>query len=61
MVVTAIVAAVGVKLTFFGVPAAEATRFITTASIDIYQMHLNSKDLPVQRIHDLAFVFPASH
>jgi hypothetical protein len=54
---TAVVALVlvgfAVKLFFFAAPPAEAE---TRQSLDISRMHIG-KDLPVQKLHDMSFVF----
>ena len=58
-IVAVILVGVGVKLTFFAAPTAEAGSLsIKSVSLDISQMHQNTKNLPVQKIHDMTFVFP---
>jgi hypothetical protein len=58
-VVAVILVGVGVKLTFFGAPTAEAdSRSIKSVSVDISQMRQNIKNLPVQKFHDMTLVFP---
>ena len=58
-VVAAIVAGFGLKLIFFTAPTAEADPLlIKSASVDVSQLHRNVKDLPVQKLHDMSFVFP---
>jgi hypothetical protein len=55
----------GVKLFFFPAPVAEAdTLAVPSASMDIRQMHVdhpNTKNLPVQKLHDMTFVFSDSN
>ena len=49
-----------VKLTFFAAPIAEAdARSIESGSVDVFQIHQTIKNLPVQKIHDMSFVFPS--
>ena len=49
-----------VKLTFFAAPIAEAdARSIESGSVDVFQIHQIIKRLPVQKIHDMSFVFPS--
>ena len=49
-----------VKLTFFAAPIAEAdARSIESGSVDVFQIHQSIKNLPVQEIHDMSFVFPS--
>jgi hypothetical protein len=49
-----------VKLIFFWAPPAEANLLsVKSVSMDISGMHRNAKNLPVQKIHDMTFVFPA--
>ena len=48
----------GVKLTFFNAQAGEAnSASIESVSMDISQIHRNAKNVPVQTIHDMSFVF----
>jgi hypothetical protein len=48
----------GVKLIFFTDPAAEAKVLsVKSISMDISELHRNTKNLPVQKIHDMSFVF----
>jgi hypothetical protein len=57
-IVAVILVGVGVKLTFFAAPTAEAeSLFVKSVSLDISQMHQNTKNLPVQKLHDMSFVF----
>jgi hypothetical protein len=59
-VVAAIFVGVGLKLIFFAAPTAEAdARPIKSVSVDISQIHQNSKSLPVQKLHDMSLVFSA--
>lgn len=60
-VVAVVLIGIGVKLFFFPAPAAQAdTPAVAGASMDVLQMHRdhrNIKDLPLQRLHDMTFVF----
>jgi hypothetical protein len=57
-VVTVILVAFGLKLTFFSAPIAEAdVASVKSVNIDISQMHQNIKNLPVEKSHDMTFVF----
>ena len=50
----------GVKLIFFTEPVAEAKVLsLKSMSMDISEIHrnTNTKNLPVQKIHDMTFVF----
>jgi hypothetical protein len=50
----------GVKLIFFSEPTAEAKLLsVKSVSMDISEIHrnTNTKNLPVQNIHDMTFVF----
>jgi len=48
----------GVKLIFFTDPAAEAKVLsLESMSMNISELHRNTKNLPVQKIHDMTFVF----
>lgn len=47
-----------VKLTFFAAPIAEADAR-SIESVDVFQMHQIIKSLPVQKFHDMSFVFPS--
>jgi len=59
-IVAVILVGVGVKLTFFAAPTAEAESLsVKSVSLDISQMHQNTKNLPVQKLHDMSFVFYA--
>jgi hypothetical protein len=63
-VVAVILIGFGVKLFFFSTPAAEAdTHAIPSASMNVLQMHIdhpNRNNLPVQKMHDMTFVFSDS-
>ena len=51
---------VGVKLTFLAVPIAAAdARSIESGSVDVFQIHQTVGKLPVQKVHDMSFVFPS--
>jgi hypothetical protein len=57
-IVAVILVGVGLKLTFFVAPAAEADSLsIKSVSLDISQMHQNTRNLPVQKLHDMSFIF----
>ncbi len=57
-VVTIILVGFGLKLTFFSGPIAAAdVGSAKSARIDISEMHQNIKNLPVEKIHDMTFVF----
>jgi hypothetical protein len=59
ILVTVLAGAIGLKLTFFTAPTAEADSLpIKGASVDISQTHQSIKNLPVQEFHDMTFVFP---
>ena len=48
----------GVKLIFFWAPTAEANLLsVKSVSMDISEMQRSTKNLPVQKIHDMTFVF----
>jgi hypothetical protein len=60
-VVAIILTGLGMKLFFFPAPAAEADT--PAASVNVLQMHKdhpNMKNLPVQKTHDMTFVFSES-
>ena len=58
--VAVILIGIGVKLIFFWAPTAEATILsVKSPSMDISELHRNTKNLPVQKIHDMSFVFSA--
>ena len=59
-VVAVILVGVGVKLIFFAAPTAEADSLsIKSASVDISLIHQNIRTPPVQKFHDMSFVFPS--
>ena len=48
----------GLKLTFFSGPIAAAdVGSAKSVRMDISEMHQNIKNLPVEKIHDMTFVF----
>ena len=63
-VVTVILISFGVKMFFFSAPTAEADIHAgPSASMDILQLHIdhpNRNNLPVQKMHDMSFVFSDS-
>lgn len=63
-VVAVILIGFGAKLFFFPTPAAEANiHAVPSASMNVLQMHVdypNIKNLPVQNVHDLSFVYSDS-
>jgi hypothetical protein len=60
-IVAVVLVGVGLKPMLFAAPTAEAdSRSVESASVDISQIHQNSKRLPVQRFHDMSLVFPVS-
>jgi hypothetical protein len=57
-IVAVILVGVGLKLTFFVAPAAEADSLsIKSVSLDISQLHQNTRNLPVQKLRDMSFIF----
>jgi hypothetical protein len=57
-VVTVILVGFGLKLTFFSGPIAVAdVGSVKSVSVDISEMHQNIKNLPVEKLHDMTFVF----
>ena len=54
-VVAVLIIGVGVKQFFFPPKAAEADPH--SATLDIRQMHIDHPNLPVQKMHDMTFVF----
>jgi hypothetical protein len=57
-VVAVILVGVGVKLIFFTAPTAEADPLsLKSVGVDVSQLHQNVKNLPVQKFHDMSFVF----
>lgn len=60
-VVAVILGGFGVKLIFFTAPTAEADPLsIKRVGVDVSPLHQNAKNLPVQKLHDMSFVFPGS-
>jgi hypothetical protein len=58
-VVAVVLVGIGVKLPFFDAPLAEADSLpIKRVSLDISQMHEVTRNLPVQKFHDMTLVFP---
>ena len=56
-IVAAIALGFGVKLFFFSAPSAAAdVRAVRGVSMDVSHMHEN-QNLPVQKFHDMTFVF----
>jgi hypothetical protein len=57
-VVAVILVGIGVKLIFFTAPTAEADPLsLKSVGVDVSQLHQNLKNLPVQKFHDMSFVF----
>jgi hypothetical protein len=57
-VVTVILVGFGLKLAFFSGPIAAAdVGSVKSVSMDISEMHQNIKNLPVEKLHDMTFVF----
>jgi hypothetical protein len=57
-IAAAIVLAFGLKLFFFSVSSAESNAGgMRGVGMDIAQIHRNIEDLPVEKIHDMTFVF----
>ena len=55
-----ILVCVAVKLTLLAAPIAEAdARSIESGSVDVFQIHQTVGKLPVQKVHDMSFVFPS--
>jgi hypothetical protein len=63
-VVAVVLIGFGVKLLFFPTRPAEAdTPAVTSAGVDVLQIHIdhpNMKNLPAQELHDRTFVFSDS-
>jgi hypothetical protein len=56
--VSVILIGFGVKLIFFWAPTAEANLLsVKSVSMDISEVQRSTKNLPVQKIHDMTFVF----
>jgi hypothetical protein len=57
-VVAIILIGLGLKLTLFSAPPADAdTRAVESLHIDVSQLQQNIKNLPEQKAHDMTFVF----
>jgi hypothetical protein len=57
-IVAAILVGFGLKLIFFSAPIAVAdARVVKSVSMDISEMQQSIKNLPVQKLHDMTFVF----
>jgi hypothetical protein len=57
-IVAVILIGFSVKLIFFNPPVAEADSVsIQPVRMDISQLHQNAKNIPIQTIHDMSFVF----
>ena len=57
-VVAVIVVGFVLKLTFLSAPISEASvGSVTSANIDISQVHQHLQSLPVEKLHDMTFVF----
>ena len=57
-IVAAILVGFVLKLIFFSAPIAVAdVGSVKSVSIDISEMHRNIKNLPVEKLHDMTFVF----
>ena len=57
-IVAAILVGFGLKLIFFSAPIAEAdVGSVKSVSMDISEMHQSIKNLPVEKLHDMTFVF----
>jgi hypothetical protein len=57
-VIAIILVGVGGKLIFFSTPTAEAdTLSIRSVSVDVSQLHQNTRNLPVQTFRDMSLVF----
>jgi hypothetical protein len=61
-IVAVILVVFGLKLIFFSAPIAEANvSSVKRAGIDVAEMHQNIKNLPVEKFHDMTFVFSDGH
>ena len=57
-IVAAILVGFVLKLIFFSAPIAVAdVGFVKSVSMDISEMHQNIKNIPVEKFHDMTFVF----
>jgi hypothetical protein len=58
LVAAVIVAGLGLKLIFFNAPVAEADPLLVhTGAFDPSRSDQNRANLPVQKLHDMSFVF----
>ena len=58
-IVAAILVGFGLTLIFFSAPIAVAdARVLKSVSMDISEMQQTAKNLPVEKFHDMTFVFP---
>ena len=59
ILLTVLLGAIGVKLIFFAAPTAEADSLaIKGLSVEVSQRQQSIKNLPVEKFHDMTFVFP---
>ena len=57
-IVSAILVVFGLTLIFFSAPIAVAdASVVTRGSVDISEMQQTIKNLPVEKVHDMTFVF----
>ena len=57
-IVAAILVGFVLKLIFFSAPIAVAdVGSVKSVSMDISEMHQNIKNIPVEKLHDMTFVF----
>ncbi len=57
-IVTVILVGFGLKLTFFSAPIAAAdVASVKSVSMDVFELQQNIKNLPVEKLHDMTFVF----
>ena len=58
-IVAVILVGFGLTLIFSSAPIAVAdARVLKSVSMDISEMQQNAKNLPVEKFHDMTFVFP---
>ena len=58
LIVSAILVVFGLTLIFFSAPIAVAdVGSVKSVSMDISEMHQNIKNIPVEKFHDMTFVF----
>jgi len=56
--IAVILIGVGVKLIFFSAPTAEASLLsVKSVRMDVSEVQRNTKNLPVQKIDDMTFIF----